>query len=200
MPGIPRPHWTSPQLPSASSFCNTGANNDSHGSVGQGSSGYLTNRWAEKLKISIKDEDIDFRCLPALVEVKVVDQEGARRLLSDFSLNNNDHSRNQVVQPSCQVVNIVIRWSESNLVAQAFSLEVVKKAIGPSSSLCPLTSSCRDFTCYQCVKIRLLMWEKSLTWLCSRLPWFTWIYTIFLSRAVFIQPYFSPQLSLQISI
>lgn len=49
--------------------------------------------------------------LIALVEVKVVDQEGARRLLSDFSLNNNDHSRNQVVQPSCQ----------------AFSLEVVKK-------------------------------------------------------------------------
>lgn len=43
VPGIPRPHWTSPQLPSASSFCNTGANNDSHGSVGQGSSGYLTN-------------------------------------------------------------------------------------------------------------------------------------------------------------
>ena len=73
------------------------------------------------------DEDIDFRCLPALVEVKVVDREGARRLLSDFSLNNNDHSRNQVVQPSCQVVNIVIRWSKSNPVAQALSLEVVKK-------------------------------------------------------------------------
>jgi len=58
--------------------------------------------------------------LIALVEVKVVDQEGARRLLSDFSLNNNDHSRNQVV-------NIVIRWSKSNPVAQALSLEVVKK-------------------------------------------------------------------------
>ena len=163
MPGIPRPHWTSPQLPSASSFCNTGANNDSHGSVGQGSSGYLTNRFAEKIlnsdkvKDIDKDKDIDFRCLPALVEVKVVDQEGARRLLSDFSLNNNDHSRNQVVQPSCQVVNIVIRWSKSNIVAQAFSLEVVKKAIGPSSFLCPSTSSCRDFTCYQCVEIRLLM-------------------------------------------
>ena len=155
MPGIPRPHWTSPQLPSASSFCNTGAN-DSHGSVGQGSSGYLTNRFDENISKNI-DEDIDFQCLPALVEVKVVDQEGARRLLSDFSLNNNDHSRDQVVQPSCQVVIIVTRWSRSNLVAQAFSLEVVKKAIGPSSFLCPSTSSCRDFTCYQCVKIRLLM-------------------------------------------
>ena len=112
MPGIPRPHWTSPQLPSASSFCNTGANNDSHGSVGQGSSGYLTNRFAEiflnsdKVKDIYKDKDIDFRSLPALVEVKVVDQEGARRLLSDFSLNNNDHSRNQAVQPSCQVVQV----------------------------------------------------------------------------------------------
>ena len=62
------------------------------------------------------DEDIDFRCLPALVEVKVVDREDARRLLSDFSLNNNDHSRNQVVQPSRQVVNIIIRWS--NLVVR----------------------------------------------------------------------------------
>jgi len=39
VPGIPRPHWTSPQLPS--NFCNT-RSSDSRGSVGQGSSGYLT--------------------------------------------------------------------------------------------------------------------------------------------------------------
>jgi len=80
--------------------------------------------------------------LIALVEVKVVDQEGARRLLSDFSLNNNDHSRNQVVQPSCQVVNIVIRWS--NLVVRLSHWKSSKKAIGPSSFLCPSASSCRD--------------------------------------------------------
>ena len=171
--------------------------------MGQGSSGYLTNRFAEiflnsdKVKDIYKDKDIDFRSLPALVEVKVVDQEGARRLLSDFSLNNNDHSRNQAVQPSCQVVNIVIRWSKSNIVAQAFSLEVVKKAIGPSPFFCPSTSSCRDFTCYQCVEIRLLMWEKSFTWLCSRLPWFTWIgYTQYFVQSCFHSSIFlSPTLS-----
>ena len=42
VPGIPRPHWSSPQLPS--SFCNT-SNSRSRGSVGQGSSGYLTSRY-----------------------------------------------------------------------------------------------------------------------------------------------------------
>lgn len=42
VPGIPRPHWTSPRLPS--SFCNVtrATTTDSPGSVGQGSSGYLT--------------------------------------------------------------------------------------------------------------------------------------------------------------
>ena len=42
VPGIPRPHWTSPQLPT--NFCNT-RSSDSRGSVGQGSSGYLTSRY-----------------------------------------------------------------------------------------------------------------------------------------------------------
>ena len=94
--------------------------------MGQGSSGYLTNRFDEKIlnsdkfKDIDKEKNIDFQCLPALVEVKVVDQEGARRLLSDFSLNNNNHSRDQVVQPSCQVVNLVIRWS--NLVIRRSTL------------------------------------------------------------------------------
>ena len=91
VPGIPRPHWTSPRLPST--FCNVTRTRDSPGSVGQGSSGYLTSRyvqcawdWNSSLYLAVREE------------VRVDVQEAERRQSFVSSLNSSDFSSFNVLR------------------------------------------------------------------------------------------------------